>query len=248
MLVICSFVNHNRFYILDVTDFPTAIRTKATQKQISEMLQVPRPTVQRIIQRYRTTGVIKSQRHGHCGRKRKLSTRMESALARSSRIDPTLTARQIQAEVGGSAIDVSLSTVKRTLRRKRRVAHRPLKAPMLTASRKKVRKAWGQQYRSWNVAQWKKVIFSDETMISINSTRPHFVRRGSDSPIHPILYESDVLGCISADGPWPVVAIKGTLNAARYLQTLQTNLHPYLQQCGIINFQFQQDNAPCYKA
>ena len=68
---------------------------------------------------------------------------MESALARSSRIDPTLTARQIQAEVGGSAIDVSLSTVKRTLRRKGRVAHRPLKAPMLTASRKKFARLGG---------------------------------------------------------------------------------------------------------
>ena len=46
----------------------------------------------------------------------------------------------------------------------------------------------------------------------------------------------------------PLILVDGNINAAKYIQILDKHLLPYLQELGIENYIFQDDNAPCHMA
>lgn len=227
-----------------------------SQQEISNIVHVPKSTVRDIIHRHRETGNVEVHRRDRCGRKKSLTPRSEVLLARSSRKRPHLTARQIQAEVGGASANVSVNTIKRTLLRQGLVTYRPVKAPILNRQRMAARSAWANQHGNMTVEQWSQVVFSDETAIDITTERRTFVRRGRGAAIRlrharahrPFVAKVMFWGCVTADGPGPLVAIEGTMKAASYLETLQDAALPFLQQNGLANFLWQHDNAPCHKA
>ena len=227
-----------------------------SQQHISDMLHVPKSSVRRIIHQYRDEGNVDVHRRGRCGRTRTLPERTERLLARTSRETPHLTARQIRSAAGEAATNASLDTVKRSLRRQGLVTYRPVPAPMLNLQRKAARMAWAEEYGVWDAEHWSRVMFSDETAISIGSKRRTLVRRGRHAPtllshtrLHrPFTIKVMFWGCITVDGPGPLVAIDGTMNAVQYLDTLETAALPLLQQLGLNNVILQQDNAPCHKA
>lgn len=226
------------------------------QKRISMELHVPKSTVFDIIQRYRLTGEMGTHRD-RCRGHRILSARDDRLLKRASDANPLATARQLQATVGGRIAQVSISTVKRSLRVSGRVAYRPVKAPALTPSQMAVRLHWAQAHQFWTVRQWQRVIFSDESAFDVCPARSKFVRRSPAAPIkavhtaqhRPYLQRVMVWGCFCYSGPGPIVAIAGTMRQANYLSTLQEHLFPQIAQWyGTRPCVFQQDNAPCHKA
>jgi hypothetical protein len=227
-----------------------------SQHVISRLLRIPRTTVRRIIHRQRDKGTVEPLRRGHCGRKRILGKRTEVLLARSSRINPRYSARQIQQVVGGPSLQVSVDTIKRTLIRQGLKTYRPVKAPLLNPVKKATRLDWGRRHVGLSLTYWRKVVFSDETAIDITCERSMYVRRNSDSPIRdvhttahrPFLVKVMFWGCISRNGPGPLIPITGTVNAARYSDILENHLFPYLVTIGGGNWRYQQDNAPCHKA
>jgi transposase len=83
-----------------------------TQQQIANMVRRPRSTVRDIIHHYEATKTPDVQRKGHCGRRKLLNVREERAILRKTIVNPRLTAREIQAEVGGTVATVSVDTVK----------------------------------------------------------------------------------------------------------------------------------------
>lgn len=224
-------------------------------RAISQMVNVPKSTVGRIIKNHSTTGSTQVRRHGRCGRKRLIGERTARLMARRSIINARLTARQIQHQTP-TAANVSLDTVKRSLRRSGLVCRRPVKAPMLTPARMVTRLRWANRYRNWNVENWRRVVFTDETCIDVTVARSQFVRRLRGAPIRsshvslhrPFLQRVMFWGCISHRGRGPLVAVDGTMNAARYLDLLQNHLLPYGEVFGEDNWYLQQDNAPCHKA
>ena len=171
-------------------------------------------------------------------------------------INPTLTARQVQDSVGGEAANVDVSTIRRSLRRSGLVAYRPVPSPNLTAPRMRRRLQWAREHINWTAAQWKRIVFSDETTIEIGTVRPLFVRRERGErirPQHTVQRRSFVTkvmfwGCITVDGPGPLVPLEGTITAARYLEVLQSNVLPLFAQQISVYTHFQQDNAPSHKA
>jgi len=91
--------------------------------QIANIVKRPRPTVIRLVKQYRDTGSTKVMRTGMCGRHLLLSEREERTLARASVINPKLTARELRSVVGGKVAQVSVSTVKRALKRQGKARH-----------------------------------------------------------------------------------------------------------------------------
>lgn len=128
-------------------------------RAIGQRLNVPKSTVQNIIQRQITQGSTLTRYRGRCGRPRRLSKRDERALARASVTNPLATARQLQASIGGNVATVSLPTVKRALRRQGRISYRPRKSPSLNARQRLARLQWCRQYVNWTEEDWKKVSF-----------------------------------------------------------------------------------------
>lgn len=146
-----------------------------TQMDISKLVKVNQSTVSRIIRRFTTTGNAGPTRTGKCGRKRLLSSRTDRLLARQSVINPKATAADIQASSGGEALNVSLSTIKRSLRRSGRLAFRPVKSPSWTLAQMRVRLHWAQEQQFKSVGEWKKVwylhslIIHNETFLNIST-------------------------------------------------------------------------------
>ena len=130
---------------------------KKTQIQISLDTDIPRSTISGIIKRYKESGQIGAQRNGKCGRKRKLSDRIDRALAKQALLNPKATSRTIQTAVGLNAMNVSLNTIKRSLIRSGLSSYRPLISPSLSKRQKDVRYKWCKLYEKWDVFLWKKV-------------------------------------------------------------------------------------------
>ena len=158
--------------------------------------------------------------------------------------------------MGGATGNVSVNTIKRSLTRQGLVTYRPVKDPILNHRRMAACLAWANQYGDWTAEQWNQVVFSDETAINITTERRTLVRRGrgaatrlSHATAHrPFMIKVMFWGCITAEGPGPLVVVEDNMNAARYLETLQNAALPFLQQNGLANILWQHDNAPCHKA
>jgi len=148
-----------------MSDIPEDLRTliidhhknNLSIRAIANIVNHPKSTVADIVKHYKETGKVTSGKKGRCGRNKKLSPRTERALARESKNNPLLSARQIKSEVLGSLSSISTRTVSRSLRRQNRIPYRPVKAPSLTPAQKKVRLQWCRQYQSWTVENWQKV-------------------------------------------------------------------------------------------
>ena len=55
-----------------------------------------------------------------------------------------------------------------------------------------------------------------------------------------------VWGCFCNNKLDPLVLIEGTLNFDKYIKLLEKHLLPFLNDLGIENHIFQDDNAPCH--
>ena len=55
-----------------------------------------------------------------------------------------------------------------------------------------------------------------------------------------------VWGCFCNNKLGPLVLIEGTLNSDKYIELLEEHLLPFLNDLGIENHIFQDDNAPCH--
>ena len=128
-------------------------------RKIAQLLILPKSTVHNIVRRYVQKGEMHTRYNGSCGRSRRLTERDEWCLSRASVANPLATARQLRASVGEQATIATLSTIKRALRRQRRIAYRPRKSPSLSRAQQIARLRWCQQYSAWSVEDWKKVSF-----------------------------------------------------------------------------------------
>jgi predicted ArsR family transcriptional regulator len=128
-------------------------------RSIAQQLDIPKSTVNNILQHYMKTGSIQTNYIGRCGRPRRLSDREERTLSRASVINPVATARQLRATVGGRVASVSLSTIKRALTHQGRLAYRPRKSPSLNRAQQITRLRWCQQHSSWDIDKWMQVSF-----------------------------------------------------------------------------------------
>jgi transposase len=124
------------------------------------MVQRPKSTVGDIIRRHQQQGKVDLLRKGRCGRKPALEERDIRAICRTSLVNPQMTAREIQAEVGGRVSNVSIDTVKRTLRRYGRISYRPAACPLLSTTNKAVRLRWCREHSYWTTDQWRKVSYN----------------------------------------------------------------------------------------
>lgn len=136
----------------------------------------------------------------------------------------------------------------------------PRKKPFLNVQQRKKRLEWAKEHASWTMDQWKKVIWSDETRISIfGSDGLFYVRRRPGEEClpeclrptmkHPVCIM--IWGCMSWHGIGRIQVINGMLNAVRYVQeVLEPKLLPSVHDIygDSAEFIFQQDGAPCHTA
>ncbi|GFV95280.1 transposable element Tcb2 transposase [Trichonephila clavipes] len=142
---------------------------------------------------------------------------------RQALVDPTVTRSTIRADVGEGIVP---QTISRHLAEANFKSKRPFRALPLTPEHRQLRLQWCQARSMWNVTDWQKVVFSDES---------RFVLGTDDNRVrvwrHP-----------AYDSRSTLIVMRGTLTGQRYVDDIfRPHVGPFLN--GLLGAIFQQDNA-----
>ncbi|GFV24999.1 transposable element Tc1 transposase [Trichonephila clavipes] len=94
------------------------------------------------------------------GATRKATRREDRRIVRQALVDPTVTRSTIRADVGVAIVP---QTTSRHLAEAYLKSKRPFRAHPLTPEHRQLRLQWCQARSMWNVTDWQKVVFSDES-------------------------------------------------------------------------------------
>ncbi|GFU68643.1 transposable element Tcb1 transposase [Trichonephila clavipes] len=162
------------------------------------------------------------------GATRKTTRREDRRIVRQAHVDPTVTRSTIRAEVG---VVIVPQTISRHLAEANLKSKSPFRALPLTPEHRQLRLQWCQARSMWNVADWQKVVFSDES---------RFVLGTDDNRVR-------VWRHLAYDSRSTLIVMRGTLTGQRYVDDiLRPHVGPFLN--GLPGANFQKDNARPYTA
>ncbi|GFU96981.1 transposable element Tcb2 transposase [Trichonephila clavipes] len=136
---------------------------------------------------------------------------------------PTLTRSTIRADVG---VAIPPQIISRHLAEANLKSKRPFRALPLTPEHRQLRLQWCQARSMWNVTDWQKVVFSDES---------RFVLGTDDNRVRVWMRPA-------YDSRSTLIVMRGTLTGQRYVDDiLRPHVGPFLN--GLPGAILQQDNA-----
>lgn len=189
------------------------------------------------------------------GRPRKLNDRAKRQLVRfisTGQADSAVGAsRKLALEEG---MQVCPQTVRNVLRAEGMVSVTKKKRPYLNRVHRKARRNFANKYRQWTIADWKQVIWSDETKVNLfgsDGRRWTWKKKKgtglADRQVIPTKKFGGgnlmVWGCITWNGVGLLVEVEGRMDAEQYVSILSHGLTGTLQKFGWTASQviFQQD-------
>ena len=214
--------------------------------------------VQKLCKRFEISGSVQSQ--AGKGRKKLTTPTTDRHIARLALQNRKASSSEINEVLRETGIAVSNRTVRRRLVHAGLRARIPRKKPFLNSKQRQKRVAWAKEHVSWSSQQWSKVMWSDETRISIfGSDGVRYVRRrpGEDclpecmisTMKHPLSIM--IWGCMSRKAVGRIQVLEGNVNASRYMkEVLVPKMLPSARDLfgQDPEFIFQQDGAPCHTA
>jgi hypothetical protein len=135
-------------------------------------------------------------------------------------------------------------------------AYRPARKPLLSAKNIRDRRCFCEAHKLWTIAEWGRVMFSDESLIRQFYSNIPIIRRPPGQrynirfTIPTVKHSPSVMiwGAISAQGPLDLFLVppKTMVNASVYQDILADRLPQGMhdKNCTI----FQHDGAPCHSA
>ncbi|GFU72559.1 transposable element Tc1 transposase [Trichonephila clavipes] len=94
------------------------------------------------------------------GTTRKTTRSKDRRIMRKALVDPTVTRSTMRADIGVAIVP---HTISRHLAEANLKSKRPFRALPLTPEHRQLRLQWCQARSMWNVADWQKIVFSDES-------------------------------------------------------------------------------------
>ncbi|GFY20670.1 transposable element Tcb1 transposase [Trichonephila clavipes] len=157
------------------------------------------------------------------GATKKTTRREDQRIVRQALVDPTVTRSTMRADVGVAIVP---QTISRHLAEANLKSKRPFRALPLTPEHRQLRLQWCQARSMWNVPDWQKVEFSDES---------RFVLGKDDNRVR-------VWRRPAYDSRSTLIVVRGTLTGQRYADDiLRPHVGSFLN--GLPGAIFQQDNA-----
>lgn len=191
------------------------------------------------------------------GRPKKFSQRDERQVLADSAAHPFKTSTEIAATLNEALGKKTMSSsfVRKLLFKNGRKAFVARKKPLLTEKMKKKRVEWCRKYQDMPTDFWRKIIWSDETMIQLTFGEDgRFVRRASwQNPFEPKYLRKTVKhplkvmfwGCFSTHKIGRLHICDGIMNSDKYIEVLRKRLVPYIDEINQ-DLIYQQDSAPCH--
>lgn len=231
----------------------TLVGEGRSYRYVAGVLGVHHTTVIRAVQRFRETGTY-TRRPGQ-GRHRATSQRDDNFLRLNVLRNRTSTSRSLNNLIREVRhINISDRTVRRRLHEANLSNRRPATGPLLTRQHRVSRLRFARQYSGWNLNDWRRVLFTDETRIGLRSPDGHcrVWRRDGErfaqaciSPREPFAGGSLMFwGGIAYDACTELVPLpRPALNARRYvLEIFEEHVVPFALFIGA-DFLLMHDNA-----
>ncbi|GFV51722.1 transposable element Tcb1 transposase [Trichonephila clavipes] len=167
------------------------------------------------------------------GATRKTTRRENQRIMRQALLDPTVTRSMIRADIG---IAIVSQTISRHLAEANLKSKRPFHALPFTPEHQQLHLQWCQARSMWNVTDWQKVVFSDESrfVLGTDDNRARVWRRHGEqynSPHTVLRHTARTAG----------VMVWGAIAYDNVDDILQPHVAPFLN--GLPGAIFQQDNA-----
>lgn len=205
------------------------------------------------------------QVHGTCEnvsrkiRPRKSTPATDRQMVRLSKADPRKTAADIRNEVfTGNESGLSVRTVRRRLNEAGLLGRIPRKKPFLSEDNRCRRLAFARRYRDWSLREWKNVLWTDETKITLyGSDGKKYIRRPKNKEFDPKYTESTrkygggsimIWGCFSWHGVGLIHRIEGRMDQHQYKNILENVMEPFADENLPVIWKFQHDNDPKHTA
>jgi transposase len=227
-------------------------------RKIGAQLKMNTFTVQSIFKKWNSMHTIEDLPKK--GRPKKLNDRTKRLLCRMMLKGEVSSATEL-AQIARTQYDTNISPqfVRNILHEYNIMVRRTIRKPKLTPEHKRIRLKFARAHRNWTVNDWKKVIFSDESIISaypLNTRHETWIK--STNLLDPRLLIPTVQGggsrimvwsCISKYGFHDMVHLENNVNSINYVEVLDQYLLPIIgEYFGSQPCIFQQDNASIHTA
>lgn len=203
-----------------------------SQKYISELFEIEKSVISRIIQRFKIRNTVKT-----AARTGKTNSYYDNSMVRLVKQDPYISSNQIKIDLN---LNLSARTISRRLVDHGLLSRRPNKKPMLSTKQRLARLKLARKYSSWDVNKWKTVLFSDESKFNfIDSDGMYHVRRPVGERLNPQYYKKlwngetvngggSILmwGCFSTNGTGPLHKINGIMDRNVYKNIFENVMLP----------------------
>ncbi len=210
------------------------LKTNGPQRKIGRDLDISPSTVHNIIKRFKESGGI-SVRKGQ-GRKPKLNNRDLRSLRRHC-IKNRHSSISDNHHMGSGLLwqPLSSTTIRSYIHKCQLKLYCAKRKPYVNSVQKRRRLLWARRHLGWTITQWKRVLWSDESVFQVlfgrNGRR---VLRTKEEKDHPDCYQQQVQkpgsvmvwGCVSALGKGNLHFCDGTINAEKYIEILEHNMLP----------------------
>ena len=137
-----------------------ALAPHFSHAEIGSQLSIPRRTISDFIDRFETRQSIENLPRP--GRPRKTSNTTDNWLVRNAESESHIPFKELTNTLN---IDISTRILRRRLQEAGIRKWRAVKRPLLTEEHAKQRRLWAKLHRHWTPKQWRRVIWSDESMI-----------------------------------------------------------------------------------
>jgi hypothetical protein len=195
-----------------------------------------------------------------CHKKKITSPQDDRVIVRTALGNRRRSSKDIAADMTAAGVQVSARTIRRRLCASGLKAHIPRQKPFLNPAQRKKRVNWCKEHLNWSEDDWGKVLFSDESKISLfGSDGVCYVRRRVGEAYlpecmlptvkHPV--SVIVWACMASKGAGRMKIMKGNVTARVYIDEV---LASKVKQSAVdifgdrSDFIFQQDGASCHTA
>lgn len=227
--------------------------TGKSVREVAKFFKICPSTVSRIKTKY---DKFQTFRHlGGNGRQSVLSDSVVRTIQCENAKNPKLSLRKMKVAIQNKLdIEISHMTVKKCLNSSGLKAFSPSKKPLLSKKNITLRYSISSMWLKMSMEEIKTVIFSDESKFNLFYTsgkcsvwRKPKTRLALRNITPTVKYGGGsvmVWGCFSYYGVGRLLFIDGKMDAGMYCNILANNLLSYVEEIGLSDYIFQQDNDP----